>query len=177
MASIDFSAAVQKYSHRVEAALKHAFLWRVYSELWRRDPSTKLLVFDSEIDDSGFDVVLSVGSYTRHLQLKCTIEGSKTQSVALRQSLCDLQGGSVVWMEYGRSTLEVQKYHLFSYSNPLEPLSFTKFPLAKTVRADSTGFKKVRQAIHLVPKSAFRQDLPFDLILKVLFNVPIEPAP
>ena len=176
MGSVDFAAAVQRYSHRVEAALKHAFLWRVYSELWRRDPSTRLLVFDSEIDDSGFDVVLTVGSYTRHLQLKCSIVGSKTQSVTLRQSLCDLQGGSVIWMEYDRSTLKVQKYHLFAYSNPLEPLSFTKFPLAKTVRTNSTGFKKTRQAVHIVPKRAFRQDLPFDLILKVLFNVPMETA-
>ena len=171
MPAINFSQAAQTYSHRVEAAIKHAFLWRVYSELWQRDPSTKLRVFDAEIDDGGFDVVLSVGRCMRHLQLKCSMIGSSTRSVVLRQSLCELPGGSVVWMEYVGSTLEIRKYHLFAFSNPLEPLSFANFPIARTVRADSKGVKKFRQSVHVVPKTAFNQDLPFDAILAVLFNV------
>jgi len=177
MAAINFAEAVQKYSHRVEAALKHAFLWRVYSELWRRDPSTKLLVFDSEIDDSGFDVVLSVESHTRHLQLKCSMVGSKTQSVTLRQSLCELQGGAVIWMEYSKSSLEIERYHLLAFSNPSEPLSFTRFPTARSIRADRTGVKKIRHAVYRVPKSAFHQNLPFDAILSVLFNVRTQDFP
>ncbi|PYI84329.1 MAG: hypothetical protein DMF09_08350, partial [Verrucomicrobia bacterium] len=75
MPAPDFARAIQAHSHRVEAILKHAFLWRLYSELWQRQPNTKVLVFESEIDDSGFDVVVSVGTYTRHIQLKSSMVG------------------------------------------------------------------------------------------------------
>jgi hypothetical protein len=76
-------------------------------------------------------------------------------------------------MEYLRSTPEVQKYHLFAFSNPSEPLDFSNFPVAKTTRANSRGMKKVRPGCHRVPKTAFRQNLSFDLLLHVLFNIPL----
>ena len=173
MPSPDYARAIQAHSHRVEAVLKHAFLWRLYSELWRRQPNTKVLVFESEIDDSGFDVVVSVETHTRHIQLKSSMIGASTKSAPLHQSLCRLPGGCVVWMEYLRSTLEVQKYHVFAFSNPSEPLDFSNFPVAKTTRANSQGVKKVRPGCHCVPKTAFRQNLSFDLILKLLFNIPL----
>jgi hypothetical protein len=172
MPTPDYARAIQAHSHRVEAVLKHAFLWRLYSELWQRQPNTKVLVFESEIDDSGFDVVVSVEAFTRHIQLKSSMIGSSTRTVTLCESLYRLPGGCVVWMEYLRSTLEVQKYHLFAYSNPSEPLDFSKFPRVKTTRANSQGMKKVRSGYHRVPKTAF-QDLSFDLILHVLFNIPL----
>src|SRR5260370_15538909 len=81
MPAPDFERAIQAHSHRVEAILKHALLWRLYSELWQRQPNTKVVVFESEIDDSGFDVVVSVGAYTRHIQLKSSMMGSSTKSV------------------------------------------------------------------------------------------------
>ena len=174
MPAPDYARAIQAHSHRVEAVLKHAFLWRLYSELWWRQPNTKVLVFESEIDDSGFDVVVSVEKYTRHIQLKSSMIGSSTKSAPLHQSLCRLPGGCVVWMEYLRSTLEVQKYHLFAFSSPSEPLDFSNFPVAKTTRANSRGMKKVRPGCHRVPKTAFQQNLSFDLILKLLFNIPLE---
>ena len=172
MPAPDFARAIQAHSHRVEAILKHAFLWRLYSELWQRQPNTKVLVFESEIDDSGFDVVVSVGTYTRHIQLKSSMVGSSTKSTPLHQSLCRLPGGCVVWMEYLRSTLEVQKYHVFAFSNPSEPLDFSNFPLAKSTRANSRGVKKLRADCHQVPKTAFHRNTSFDLILKLLFNIP-----
>jgi len=75
-------------------------------------------------------------------------------------------------MEYLRSTLEVQKYHVFAFSNPLEPLDFSNFPLAKSTRANSRGVKKLRADCHQVPKTAFHRNMSFDLILKLLFNIP-----
>ena len=173
MPTQDYTRAIQAHSHRVEAVLKHAFLWRLYSELWRRQPNTKVLVFESEIDDYGFDVVVSVEKYTRHIQLKSSMIGSSTKSAPLHQSLGRLPGGCVVWMEYLRSTLEVQKYHLLAFSNPSEPLDFSKFPLAKTTRANSRGVKKIRPGCYLLSKSAFHQNLSFDLILKLLFDIPL----
>ena len=149
--------------------MKHAFLWRLYSELWQRDPDTKVLVFDSEIDDSGFDLAVSVGKYTRHIQLKSSMIGSSTRSVPLQQSLCALPGGCVVWMEYLPSTLEVQSYLLFAYSNPSEPLDFRNFQQAKTVRANSKGEKKFRPGCYRVPKTAFNE-LPFERLTEVLFG-------
>ena len=173
MPTPDFARAIQAHSHRVEAILKHAFLWRLYSELWQRQPNTRVLVFESEIDDSGFDVVVSVGAYTRHIQLKSSMIGSSTKSVPLQQSLCRLPGGCVVWLEYLRSTLEVQKYHLFAFSRPSEPLDFSNFPLVRSTRANSRGVKKLRPDCYRVPKTAFQQNLSFDVILNVLFNIPL----
>ena len=166
----EYGKAIQAHSHRVEAVMKHAFLWRLYSELWRRNPDTKVLVFDSEIDDSGFDVVVSVEKCTRHIQLKSSMIDSSTKSVPLHQSLCALPGGCVVWMEYLRATLEVQKYHLLAFSRPSEPLDFSKFPMAKTTRANSKGEKKRRPGCHLVPKTAFHQNIPFETLANVLFT-------
>src|SRR5438876_4901241 len=153
-ASTEDTPSIQ-HNRRAIGTETDAFLWRLYSELWRRQPNTKVLVFESEIDDSGFDVVVSVEKYTRHIQLKSSMIGSSTKSAQLHQSLCRLPGGCVVWMEYLRSTLEVQKYHLLAFSNPSESLDFSKFALAKTTRANSRGLKKIRQGCHVVSKSAF----------------------
>jgi len=54
-----------------------------------------------------------------------------------------------------------------------EPLDFSKFPLAKAARANIRGEKKTRPGCHLVTKTAFRQNLTFDVILKLLFNIPL----
>ncbi len=160
MNSPDFARSIQSHSHRVEAAIKHAFLWRLYSEIWRIDPAIRVRVFDCEVDDSGCDVMVSVGTHTRHIQLKSSMVDSATAFVEVRPALCSLLGGCVIWMEYERSTLEVQRYSYLAFSNPGESLNFDLFPPG---RGDRRRLRKTDFA---------RRDVGFDEILKVLFGLP-----
>jgi hypothetical protein len=57
-------------SSYVENVLIHLLVGALASELWRRDPSTPLSIFNSEVDDSGFDHVLACRQKLRYLQIK-----------------------------------------------------------------------------------------------------------
>ena len=66
----------------------------------------------------------------------------------------------MIWMEYERSTLEVQRYSYLAFSNPGESLNFDLFPPG---RGDRRRLRKTDFA---------RRDVGFDEILKVLFGLP-----
>ena len=60
-----------------ENLLEHMFISEVLQEAWIKRRQV-IEVLRSEVDDSGYDVVLVSGQVIRHVQLKSSREGSKT---------------------------------------------------------------------------------------------------
>jgi hypothetical protein len=168
---MNYSAQVSRNSHRIEAALRHAFLAELYGALWTIDPAHDLQVFLPEIDNSGYDVVLALGDVVRHVQLKSSMVGSTTQSVPVREALCRARGGCLVWCNYEVSSLDIVEYGFFGYTRDTEPLDFSCFPPARSTKANSQGVKHLRAGVRKLPKSAMLFELDIYRIIHLLFGI------
>ena len=62
-----------------EQLVEHVFVSEVLQEVWYRFGETAE-VLRSEIDSSGYDVVLECNGYLRHIQLKATKTNAKASS-------------------------------------------------------------------------------------------------
>ena len=63
--------------------LEHAFIADILRYLWNRGIYT-VAVLNSEVDASGYDIILEYNTIVRHIQLKSSFSGSATQSVNIR---------------------------------------------------------------------------------------------
>ncbi len=165
------SQYVQRYSLRIEAALRHAFIAELYSYLWAKNPDIALRVYEADADDMGFDVVLSQGVITRHVQLKSIFEGSTTKHVNLRDCLTSLSGGCAVVCFYRASDLKIVRYGFLGFTSDRESLKFTAFSLAKHTRGNAAGVKKMRSDTRKIPLSAFFQNLSISDVAFMMLNV------
>jgi hypothetical protein len=104
----DFLAANSLY---IENTLRHAFLFALARHLLLLDPPRKLAILNAEVDDSGVDLVLALGGVTRHVQMKTRNRSHAPNAYAIAESLFDLPGGCVVWMNYDAATMEPTGYH------------------------------------------------------------------
>lgn len=60
--------ALAERSSYVENVLRHAFIAELSSVAWSRNPNEALQVFNAEVDDAGFDVVLNFKGQKRYVQ-------------------------------------------------------------------------------------------------------------
>ena len=72
------------YSSYREALLEHLLVGELMRHMWVRGLG-RLEVLQTQVDDSGYDLVLEARSVIRHVQIKATFRGSRTQR--LLQSL------------------------------------------------------------------------------------------
>jgi hypothetical protein len=93
-------AALAEKSSYVENVLTHALVAGLAGELWRLDPGRSLQVFNSEVDDSGFDVILGVGAELRYIQLKQAHDEKVPAYVSVRLQFSELPGSCVVLMSH-----------------------------------------------------------------------------
>lgn len=86
-------------SKTVEKLTEHIFLAEVLQECWfrRRKP---VEVLRSEVDASGYDLVLEVDGTIRHVQLKASRMGAKTIRQTINSKLQERAGGCIVWLFY-----------------------------------------------------------------------------
>lgn len=84
-------------SHYAENLFEHVFIAEVLQEcaFVRKQ---RVEVLRAEVDESGYDLVLSLGKVTRHIQLKASAKGGSTKSVTVNDALQEHIGGCVVWM-------------------------------------------------------------------------------
>jgi len=93
-----------------ENLMEHRFLHDIGVELVLRDPPVMINILKAEVDRFGFDLVLSVDSVTRHLQMK-TRSGNQTQNpYEISEALWEIPGATVIWMCYDQQTLEPNGY-------------------------------------------------------------------
>ncbi len=174
--SSDWITALSTYSSTREKILEHRFIADVTSELWRRG------VFDfavshSEVDNSGYDVIIEAIGVTRHIQLKAMQIGGARREFGLQLRLGDKQSGCVVLMLHNPMTLTVEQYRLFA-GNPGETLPPLGDRMVRHTKGDATGRKAERPALRNIALTSFQPVSNVVELVDALFGkVPLpEPA-
>lgn len=105
--------ALAERSSYVANVLRHALMSELSSLVWQRDPYTGLQVFNSEVDDSGFDLVLTLGSQVRYVQLKQTHDEKVPTHCSVRLSFAEVSGSCVVLMSHSLATLRLTEFRFY----------------------------------------------------------------
>ena len=141
-----------------ENLLEHVFIAELLQEMWvRRERVVDVL--RSEVDGSGYDVVLECDGVTRHVQLKSTRVGGKAAQVNVNTALARKPAGCVVWMFFQEDTetARLKLDYRFFGAGPREPLpSLDSFKMGRYTKGDATGRKLPRPSIRVVPIGRFR---------------------
>ena len=128
------------FSSRREKILENLFSGEVLRELWRRGVYDVDLLH-SDIDASGYDVVLEFPQGVRHVQLKASLN---RKPVVANGKIGDRPSGCIVVMIVSEETLEFVEFLWFG--NPLGQScsNIREFPKASHTKGDSTGMKAKR---------------------------------
>ena len=167
LTSDDFVAALSNYSSTREKVLEHKFVAEVSSCLWARG------IFDfavarSEVDQSGYDLIMEVRSVVRHVQLKASHTLGKTRDVGIQLRLAQKPSGCVVWMVHDSRTLAVENLLWFGESAG-KALPDPGSKIVKHTKADMQKKKGLRPALREVAKSRFVQVKTWDDLTNRLF--------
>lgn len=153
-----------------EKLLEHVFISEILQEAWLVRGQT-VEVLRSEVDSSGYDLVLECGGFLRHVQLKSSRWDAKTSRQNVNANLTSKPGGCVIWLSYkeveGRAELE---YRFFG-GVPGEGLpSLCKYKIAKHSKGNSKGEKLERPNIRVIPKARFEKIESINKLMDKLFG-------
>src|SRR5712672_1933274 len=107
-----------------EQALGHLFLGQLLAFMWRNG-ARDIEVLKSEVDRGGYDVVLEANGIIRHVQLKSSFRGSKVREVDVSTKLLRKPGGCVLWLEFDRESLAIERFYWFGGKAGEQPLDFS----------------------------------------------------
>jgi len=111
----------------------------------------------SQVDNSGYDIVLESNAIMRHIQLKSSHAGAATPSVGINVELANKPSGCVIWIFFAPHTLELTHFLWFGGA-PGQPLgSLTHFKTKRHTKANAQGIKTERPNIKVLPKAAFQR--------------------
>lgn len=162
--------ALAERSSYVENVLRHAFIAELSSVVWQSNPAGSLQVFNAEVDDSGFDVVLGLGSQVRYVQLKQTHEEKLPPHCSVRLSFAALPGACVVLMSHTIAELHLKAFRFFGAAPEAPMPSIEAMRASKSPgRRDATGKRKTREHYRNVKCSHFQGPFTAPELLDVLF--------
>ena len=162
--------ALAECSSYVENVLTHALVAELSSVLWQQDPSTPLQVFNAEVDNLGFDLVLTVGSQSRYVQLKQAHDEKIPARCSIRLSFASLPGSCVVLMSHSLMSLQLRKFY-FLGGGPSEPMpSIEDARISRAPgRRSASGEKKLRNNYRDVPVREFAGPLSITQLFDIMF--------
>ena len=141
------------YSSYREALLEHLLVGELMRHMWVRGLG-RLEVLQTQVDDSGYDLVLEARSVIRHVQIKATFRGSRTQRFNVNIALSTKPSGCVVVVLFHPETLAIGPFWWFG-APPGEPLpSLDEFLVAKHTKGNAQGVKLSRPNIRVLPWAA-----------------------
>lgn len=164
--------ALAERSSYIENVLRHALVSDLSSLVWSRDPFAALQVFNSEVDDSGFDIVLGLGTQVRYVQLKQAHEDKIPPHCSVRLSFSSLPGSCVVLMSHTLAELCLTKFRFFggAPNEPMSNIEAMRQPKSPG-RRNAAGERKIRTNYREVPIKQFQGPLSATELLDVLFPV------
>ncbi len=158
-----------------EQLVEHVFISELLQEAWFSYGST-VEVLRSEIDSSGYDLVLECNNILRHVQLKNSRAEGKTASQKVNTALAQKPSSCVVWIirhESSESHRMSLKYLYYGDAAGKPLPSLNHFKIAKHTKANALGEKKERPAIREIPKSQFRKLTGMGELLELLFDLKV----
>jgi len=160
-------------SNFYEQLVEHVFISELLQEAWFRY-SKIIEVSRSEVDASGYDLLLECNNVIRHVEMKTSIAGARRNSQKINAALSDKPSGCVVWIirEEDEDTCRVKLRYLFFGNSPGEQLpSLEYFKTAKHTKGNVQGVKKERPLIRQIPKSKFIELSGIKELLEKLFGL------
>jgi hypothetical protein len=165
-----------KYSTFFEQMTEHVFISEVLQEAFFRY-GIIIEVLRSEIDTSGYDIVLECNGFPRHIQLKTSKSDSKTINQNINSALLEKPSGCVIWIlreepDKEDNNQRMKLSYLYFGDKPGKALpSLEHFRVGKHAKANSKGVKTERQSIRVIPKSKFEIVPETKELLEVLFGL------
>jgi hypothetical protein len=166
--------ALAERSSYVENVLTHSLVACLSGELWKRSPQSALQVFNSEVDDSGFDIVLGVESQLRFIQLKQAHDEKVPPHVSVRVPFAKMPGACVVLMSHSMEDLSLSAFRFYGGHSPSDCMpSVESFATSKAPgRRTAEGVRKVRENYRNVRLSQFHGPLSLAQLFDTLFPPP-----
>jgi hypothetical protein len=166
-----YQQATAARSTYVENVLTHGFLYQLSREAWKLSPGHNLQIAKAEVDDSGYDVVLTLGKHVRYIQLKQAHHLKKNNRVSIQLAFSRIVGSCIVVIRYHAESLEITGFHFYG-SKPTEPmLSIDGLPPSRlSGRIDrNTNMNKIREHYRDIPHKPLGECLEASRLLAVLF--------
>ena len=165
-----YRKALAERSSYVENVLIHRMVSGLAGELWCRDPNVPLHIFNSEVDDAGFDLVLACGDGLRYVQVKQVHSKGSANKFSVRLEFTRLPGSCVVVVVHSESDLTVEQYLFFggSANEPMPNVESEKASVSPIKRGED-GKKKVRPHYRDIPRKKFTGPLNTGELLDALF--------
>jgi hypothetical protein len=145
--------ALSTWSSTREKILEHAFIAGVTSELWRRE-LFDFSVSHSEVDNSGYDLIIEANGVTRHIQLKAMQAAGARRDFGLQMRLGAKPSGCAILMLHDPVNLNIEGYRLFAGA-PGEPLPDLGDRIVRHSKGNALGEKLERPALRNVPIARF----------------------
>ena len=137
-----------------ESLVEHLFLGQLLPLYWKLNPCRPIEVSKPMVDDAGYDLILEVPGIVRHVQLKSSLQTSKTREQNVHERLAEKPSGCVVWIVHD-ADFNIGPFRWFGNSPGVPLPCLCGFHHAKTTRANAKGEKLTRSSVYEVPKSAF----------------------
>ena len=156
-----------------EQLVEHVFISEVLQEAWYYYGKT-VEVLRSEVDASGYDVVLECNEVLRHVQLKTSRRESKTARQKVNIGLAAKPSGCIVWIVRSEDTESCRaslSYLFFGGASGTPLPSLDGFKVATHTKGNAEGVKKERAAIRVIPKAKFTPIATTRELVAVLFGL------
>ena len=138
-----------------EKLLEHVFVAELLQEVWLGNRQM-VEVLRSEVDNSGYDLLLERGGVIRYVQLKSSRLGAKTSRQTVNSHLADKPGGCVIWLVFQECNQRVKLEYLVFPDDPSgRPDLGNK--IGRHTKANATGYKAERPNTRVISKSLFRK--------------------
>jgi|GEM_PF-1280672 len=165
-----YRTALAERSSYFENVLVHRMVADLGGELWRRDPNKPLSIFNSEVDDSGFDLVLACGNQLRYIQVKQVHSKGSASKFSVRLDFSRMPGSCIVVVVHTAEELHVDHF-LFYGGDTREPMPRVEAnkPSIQPGKRDIAGNRKTRHHYRDVKRNKFRGPLTAGELLDALF--------
>lgn len=140
-----------------EKMVEHLFVAEMWKEAWFRRNKV-IEVLRSEVDASGFDLLLECNNIRRHVQLKASRKGAAARHQKVNMNLEKREGGCVIWIQFDGNAAEGLTWlgYRFFGGKPGENLpKLGELKIARHTKPNMSGVKAERPAIRILPRSKF----------------------
>lgn len=144
-----------RHSSLRESIIDHLFVGELLRCLWRQGARTVELL-RAEVDAGGYDLLIECNGIARHIQLKSSYQGAKTDRVNVNMALAGKPGGCVIWIKFDQTTMKLGPY-LWLGEQPGRPII-----LGERVGRHSRGplgSKRFRPNIRIITIKQFKNSV------------------
>ena len=149
-----------------ENLIEHLFIGELLRAAWPH----RIEVMKPSVDDGGYDLVIEADKVIRHVQLKTSARDAKTIQQKVNIRLQEKPSGSVIWIQFHKDDFNLGPFWWFGNpaGQPLPDLSELK--IARHTKGDSSGVKRERPLIRIIPKRKFRKVESISEVAELLFG-------